>query len=245
MEQRNETRYEVDVHGHRIIVYDLLSSQSVQYLDQDFIDRNPFDLVKDPKVILDIGAHVGMWSFTAAKKWPRAQIYSVEPHQTNIKNFILGLEENRFTNVQLIPVAVGHTGWVDLMLELGNSGSGSSYGRSFRMFGKDWPMLFCRSVCMNLNHIVTLVEKPIDYLKMDIEGAEFDALDRFSYWDQIGAMWLELHPFSLKDDQQSAEQLCKDTVNFVKSRMGNKPVHFVQPDFSMEIQFKEKFVAGQ
>lgn len=242
---KNEKRYEVDVHGHRIIVYDLLSSQSVHYLDQDFIDRNPFELVKDPNVILDIGAHVGMFSFTAAKKWPNAKIYSVEPHQTNIKNFILGLEENRLTNVQLIPAAVGHKGWAELMLELGNSGSGSSYPKAFRMFGEHWPMIHCRSVTMSLNHIVTLVGEHIDYLKMDIEGAEFDALDRFSYWDQVGAMWLELHPFSLVDDQPSAEQLCKDTVAFVQRRMPDKPVHVVYPDFTKEIEFKEKFVAGQ
>jgi FkbM family methyltransferase len=226
-------------------VFDLLSSQSVRMLDEDFIERNPFELVEDPKTILDLGAHVGMFSFAAALKWPKAHVFAVEPHQQNIKNFILGLDMNRdIGNVTLIPVAVGFGDFVDVAMEIGNSGSSSSHPLSFRVFNKDWPMLQSRAMTVRLQDIMRKIGKPIDYLKSDMEGAEFDIFSQLSTpeWAQIRGMWMELHPLSVVKGLDEAKRLFKDYSAFLKDRMGSKPLRIIGPDFSKPIQLEEKVI---
>ena len=239
---RNEQDFLMNVHGQYFTVFDLLSSQSVRMLDEDFIERNPFELVEDPKTILDLGAHVGMFSFTAALKWPKAHVYAVEPHQQNIKNFILGLDMNRdIQNVTLLPVAVGDGAFADVAMEIGNSGSSSSHAGSFRVFQKDWPMIQSRAVCMRLPSIIDRVGH-VDYLKSDMEGAEFEIFASLpkAYWERIGALWMELHPFSLVDTVEGAKKLFDEYSAFLRECMGSKPLRIIGPDFSKPIQTEEE-----
>ena len=61
-------------------------------------------------VIIDIGAHVGIFSIYYALKYPSATIYSYEPVNRNYKNLVKNLEYNKIKNVIPFENAVTNDG---------------------------------------------------------------------------------------------------------------------------------------
>jgi FkbM family methyltransferase len=118
--------------------------------------------------IIDIGGNVGYTSLYWARRLPEARILAFEPHPENVAAFMLHLTQNGIVNrVEILPVAAGVR---EATVTLHNCGSGSSIviqreqgaGNSFNVPMIDW--------------IPRIGSEPIDLLKMDIEGGEYDLL---------------------------------------------------------------------
>jgi FkbM family methyltransferase len=188
-EGKKET-VDVLISGPNQVVTVRLDTSDIKCLEQVFLDEeywNPFSEM--PRVIVDAGANIGMSTLYFASKFPAAQVIAIEPESSNFK--ILQANCGRLKNVTLIhaalwpnseAVAVQDTAvdkWAFIVKKNTGGSVGSESVRSitipdiFRRFG---------------------IEE-IDFLKLDIEGAELDLFSsRTDEWiDRIGTIVIELH----------------------------------------------------
>lgn len=195
-------KYEVSVDGHDLVLYDLESSRTLDFVISEAIKGDEYNLrnvdFKPGDVFLDIGANVGSVSILMAKKYPFLRIYSYEAHPVNYSNLLKNIEENAVTNIKAFNNAVysvdGHT--IGISMNLDNTGATNSF-----VDPKKYPNLYTESVqvpTISLDTIITSNNiKAIKYLKMDCEGAEFEILENSKLFGTIPVenMGLELHIF--------------------------------------------------
>lgn len=121
---------------------------------------------------VDVGANIGVFSLMAASiVGSGGRVIAIEPNPSNCRLIGMGAHENGFTNVEIIPGAVGDepktlvfaslvgsNGIVGDPVLTGPPGPGASLIRA-----------------ETLNHLLAR-EPRVDFIKMDIEGAEHRAL---------------------------------------------------------------------
>jgi len=122
-----------------------------------------------PRIILDVGAHIGLYSLYAATAFHPERIIAVEPEPGNFQLLVRNLQLNNLRNVVAIEAAlVGHTREVSLFQSMSNSGGHSivrESGHSIMVRGLSTHDLF-EAVAVDR----------VDFMKMDCEGAEFEIL---------------------------------------------------------------------
>ncbi len=143
------------------------------HIIHEVIGRKVYDvsMLKNPKVILDIGAHVGTFSLLALKLFPDVTVYSYEPSSVNFKYLKKNIEQNGFSErCKLYNVAVaGAAGERPLFLSRqGDSGHN-------RLLKRDLPQGTEMVKCVTLDSILSQFRE-VDFLKIDIEGSEGEVL---------------------------------------------------------------------
>lgn len=141
----------------------------------------------DVKVIIDAGANIGCASIYFAKKYPNAQIYSLEPQKENFEYLVKNTKQYK----NIIPINMGLWG-TDSMLSVVDNNYGN-YG--FQTIESNNPTQnSLQSITIN-SLIKQFNINQIDILKMDIEGAEknvFEHDENIDY-DRINIICIELH----------------------------------------------------
>jgi FkbM family methyltransferase len=117
------------------------------------------------RVVVDAGAHVGLFSLRAAQH--ASKVIALEAHPINYKILTSNLETNSLNNVQPLREALWSTSGEIEFLEGSHSAGGSILGGEGQRF---------RTPSVTLASIISL-EGDIDLLKLDIEGAEFPVLE--------------------------------------------------------------------
>ncbi|HSW83540.1 MAG TPA: FkbM family methyltransferase [Usitatibacter sp.] len=111
---------------------------------------------KDFRTAVDVGAHVGLWSYFLAQRF--AELHSFEPVADHRECFMANVEA---PTVVLHPYALGeHDGLISISTEKGSSGN------SFISGAGDIPLR--RLDDFNL--------QDVDFIKLDCEGGELPAL---------------------------------------------------------------------
>lgn len=156
--------------------------------------RIPEKYVKNPEVIIDLGAHIGFTSLYFSRKYPNAKIYALEASK---QNFSL-LEQNLkpFPPITLIQKAI-HTQDGFILFD----DSGLSYNTKISDRGDEVEAV---SVHTLLNHYG--IDK-VDLMKIDIEGAEKDILGENNEWlAKTENIIIELHkPYGLENLKNDLE----------------------------------------
>ena len=120
---------------------------------------------KTVPVILDCGANIGLSSIFFKKTYPKAKIISFEPDDFIYKTCQENLNAFGFEDVQLINAAVWKSdGFLNFL-------SDQSLGGMIISNDEDYSGSKVPAIDLN-NYLV----EEIDFLKMDIEGAELDVL---------------------------------------------------------------------
>ncbi len=142
------------------------------------------------QTIVDLGGNIGIATRYLTTKYPQASAVAIEPHAANCIMF----ERNTSVcgdRVRLIRGAVGPEsgkGWV----VSGDSGRLDSLHIDFCGTSEDHPGATPIDV-LSLQEICSGLAQPI-LLKMDIEGAELELLERRSNWERlIQCMMIEFH----------------------------------------------------
>ena len=187
----NFVKFEIQVAPDqpKYYVFDFRGSYTPVFVYQDMQrEPKPMDLAGD-RLVIDLGANVGLWTFRYAKLYPECHFIAYEPYPVNVRHFKMGLAENKFTNVDLAECAVTHDGRdVTLVMDPTNSGSASAYNNHVSdMF----PRQKVHSITLNeaFEHHAS-----VDCLKVDIEGAEFQLFEGFTHWDKLKKVFIEVHP---------------------------------------------------
>ncbi len=130
-------------------------------LDEIFIKKNYlFNTKKKSPYILDCGANIGLGVLYFKKMFPSAVIHAFEPDSSAFDCLVWNVKSNNFTDIYLHKKAV----WTaNEQLEFFSDGSWG--GGVFNKKGATKNIVEAIDINSFLN-------SPIDFLKMDIEGAE-------------------------------------------------------------------------
>jgi len=146
--------------GARIVLRDPFSSDFAGILDIASRDVYGLSAIKDAKRIVDVGANIGVFSVLAARRFPAATVYALEPEEQNFSLLKENIALNGLTNVvPLRKAAAKQHGTARLYL--GAPDSHSLYGSGLHTEVETVPLSDFGD---------------IDFLKIDAEGAERDIL---------------------------------------------------------------------
>jgi FkbM family methyltransferase len=208
-------KFQVQIHPEepQYIIYDFRGSHTPVFVHEDMRRNKAPDLVGD-RLVLDIGANVGMWSFRMAKLYPECHFIAVEPYPINQKHFLMGLKENGLTNVDLMECAVTADGRdVTLIMDPTNSGSASELNNASAMFPSQ--KVHSRTLNEICEHHAS-----IDAMKVDIEGGEFTLFDGFKHWDKLKKLFIEVHPHCAGITEQEKAYAIKSLVGHLRDKIG-------------------------
>ena len=161
--------------------------------------QNPYKLlfeVDDPKIILDLGAHIGSFSIMAAKKYPDAKIYAFEASKENFEYLRKNVDENKMGNIRAFNLSIGSKDAIlEFFINRGNT--------LLNTFVKGLKRNNSKSYRVNCKRLSTVFSElkiiRCDFLKLDIEGMEFSVLkaaENDGVLDKIKAIVTEIQPES-------------------------------------------------
>jgi len=118
---------------------------------------------------IDLGAHICKYSISVANRSPDITVFSVEPCSENYKKLMKNLRVNRLKNIVPLNIAISSVNSNKKLYLEKNKGNGHSlYGD-----GNNFEVVKTTT----LDNLVEKNEiKNVKLIKMDIEGAELDAL---------------------------------------------------------------------
>lgn len=150
--------------------------------------------------IIDVGAHIGVFSIYASVLNPNVKVFAYEPEEENIALLKENLKLNNIQNVVAKGVAVGaKDGSKDFFV------SADSHNHSF--FETENSVKKIKVQVWGFGKILQKAEV-VDFVKMDCEGAEFEILNSLSPEDfaKVKAFYIEYHEYS---PEMKAEDLIK------------------------------------
>ncbi|MEZ5460909.1 FkbM family methyltransferase [Dokdonella sp.] len=152
--------------------------------------------LKSGNTFLDVGANIGYFTMLATHLvGASGKVIAIEPMDKNVQLIYLGIEKNKFNNVEVFPIgASSHNGIVSIVTDPNTSNAlvqSVSSNKSISTFASvrtlDW-------MCQGIDRL--------DFMKMDIEGHEVfawrgaaDTLARFK--PRIAT---EFHPYAMKEN---------------------------------------------
>jgi FkbM family methyltransferase len=149
-----------------------------------------FPLDEDPKVILDIGGHIGDSAIYYALKYPKARIYTVEPIPANFE--ILKKNIAPYPNIRAFNFGLGH-----------ENGSFPVYALDGNPYNTGGYSLISEGGRLDMEARIRRVSEflaensldSVDLIKIDTEGAEYDILTAFPDEALKRVKWIigELH----------------------------------------------------
>ncbi|KUJ52955.1 FkbM family methyltransferase [Chryseobacterium sp. JAH] len=145
-------------------------------------------LKKDPKIIFDLGAHIGITSIYLSLKYPNAKIYSVE---ASVENFeLLKNNTSSFKNIVCMNAAAYfEDGSVNF------SSDELSYNQKISDVGVSTQAVSIESLKQKFDI------QHIDLMKIDIEGGEITLLHKNTSWlSNVDHIIIEIHhPYTSSD----------------------------------------------
>lgn len=163
------------VQGHKMFLDSKDSLRlSIYGIYEEFETKLIKKQIKQGDIVLDIGANIGYYTLIFAKLVGKnGKVYAFEPDPTNFAILKKNVEINGYKNIILINKAVSDkTGKLKLYLCNDNKGSHSIYPCDNRKF--------VEIDSIKLDDFFSNYNGKIDFIKMDIEGAEYSAVKGMS-----------------------------------------------------------------
>ena len=187
--------------GRQVLKLNLKSEADESVFHEIFVDRDYMvvdDVVSEASgIILDIGAHIGLFSMYARGLNDNVKIFAYEPAPENFAAMKSHLKDNKIDGVVAKNVAVtGGDGEAILFL------NEDSHNHSiWNLFGDDkLKQVKVPTVSMSKIFERDLAKQGVEFcdlVKMDCEGAEFEILEAMEegVFKKIGAFYIEYHEY--------------------------------------------------
>lgn len=180
----NKTRFKIRVNSaDKFSIWETWRIKS--YTGRDF-NIQPHDIV------IDLGAHIGAFAVYAAQKAAQGKVYAYEPEPENFKLLKENKSLNDLANLQVFSIAVmGKSGKVKLFVEHDITSINT-------VLENDNPM-YKQAITVPATTLKEIIKDnkivEIDFLKIDVEGAEYDILlnTPHSVFNKIRKISLEYH----------------------------------------------------
>ena len=156
---------------HSRIMLGVLCSQYVK------AEYEKYYILKKGDIVVDAGAHIGTFTVKAAKAvGDKGRVIAIEPSANNIEFLSRNIEANGLQNVSIVPKGIWSTkGTLKLNISRRRTTGHSFYTSS--QFGTEEINEFKEVEVDTLDNIVRQSGVwPVNFIKMDIEGAEIEAI---------------------------------------------------------------------
>lgn len=143
-------------------------------------------------LVLDLGGNIGVFSLLAAQSHERAQVHVYEPAPANVRM----IEVHRLLNGRWSDRIHVHAQAVGGQRRTTEFFYDDHSPQSSGLFGKSGTAY--RVEIQPFADVVCALPGPVTLVKMDIEGAEFEILERTpaEVWQKVEALVVELHDIS-------------------------------------------------
>lgn len=142
--------------------------------------------IRETDTVIDIGAHVGLFTLYASQFCNRGKIFSYEPMKENYKILVDNVKNNNLVNIKTFNLAVSNSQSVKLYINDDESGHS--------MFSKSSNFITVKSISLedifNQNNI-----QECNFLKLDCEGAEYEIIENLptKFFEKIEKIVIEYH----------------------------------------------------
>lgn len=158
----------------------------------------PVDI--SPKTVLDLGANIGLTAAHYKALWPEAHVVAVEMDEECADLILLNAPE---CEVHICAVSgEGDTGFYDSSLWSSNFAFGETGDKQVGS--------------LTLTEI--LDGQPVDFVKMDVEGAEWDVLEHGDWARHVKTLLVELHG-------ERSDTVLRSLALFALERLGFTATH--------------------
>lgn len=159
------------------------SIQLVNGLEEIFIEELYQQQLKEAPYIIDCGANIGLSVIYMKRLYPSAEILAFEPDDTNYSLLEKNIDSFGFSGVILKKEAV----WIEnTTLQFSSEGTMTSKITAGRQADN--------TINVKAVRLKDILVKEVDFLKIDIEGAEYQVLtDIASQLYQVKNLFLEYH----------------------------------------------------
>lgn len=214
----------ISVGGTPLQFFDLTHSFASHYIRRE-LERDSYGIraldFRVGDVVIDIGAHVGMFSIYLATRYPGVQVFAFEPVRENYQNLIKNIKINGVENVTPCNKAITQDGRnIEMVVHQTNTG-----GATANLRKRERPEHFHREIeSITLSEIFSAHK--IDrckLLKIDCEGSEHEILRSTPRLGQVENLCGELHINSHLAQRghsiRSLREYCLDFVPREKTRL--------------------------
>ncbi len=213
----------IDIYNHRFFFHDARCFYDT-YLE--ILNDEIYKFKTDTKhpLIIDCGANMGVSVLFFAKEFPGAKIIAFEPEEDIYNKLEKNISSFGLTNVEPHKKAVWDS---ETMLEFTTDhGMGGSVANTF---SNQSP------VKVQTVRLANYLQQPVDFLKLDIEGAEYTVLkDCEPLLKNVKNLFVEYHSFINK------EQKLEEILNMLK-QAGFR--YHLKQSFSQQRPFVDKVLA--
>lgn len=185
--------HRVELEGLPAPLYLRLRSSDVPTFEQVFEHQEyDFEVVHEPRVIVDAGANIGLASIWFASRFPDATIIAIEPEASNFE--LLKRNVAAWPNVIPLQAALWHRNEEISLLDPGY-GHWGFMTESSQAEGGIQVAVRHTVEALTLDRLMERFDlETIDILKVDIEGAEKEVFSDTSAWiERVEAIIIELH----------------------------------------------------
>ncbi len=143
--------------------------------------------INDTDVIIDIGAHIGLFTLYASQYCKNGIIFCFEPVEENYRVLLYNITQNNLTNVRPFKSAVSKSEST-ITIYRNKDEAGHS------MYGSD-----STSIQVNSKSLKKIIDENsidrCDLIKLDCEGAEYEIIESLplEYFKKISKMIIEYH----------------------------------------------------
>lgn len=175
----------------------------------DIIFRNIYlknlTLEKD-SVIVDIGAHIGIFSILCAKIASNGKIFSFEPEKENFSYLLKNIKLNNLKNVYPFRLAIGNkNGYRNLYVCKEDNLGKHSFYFDFYASKKE------KVRCIDIKNMLKLIGEKIDLLKIDCEGCEYEIFSNLNseFFYKIRNIVVEIHKIAEVENKVDIKTICE------------------------------------
>ncbi len=169
------------IFGFKIDAFDY---EIIRFLFEEIFFRNEYRFISKRKnpIIFDCGANIGFATIFFKWIYPESEIYAFEPDKNTFEILKKNVLQNKLKNVHLYNSAISDkNGEIDFFIDPTCPGSLIMSTKQERM-PKDKITVDCLSLSTFIKN--NNLSK-IDYLKMDIEGSEFEVIQDLNINNQL------------------------------------------------------------
>ncbi len=174
--------------------------------------------------VVDIGAHIGVFVTYAWAKGAN-EIYGYEAEKNNFKKLKNTIKDNNITNVNVYNKAISSTSGTIEMIKFQNSRQNSIFLNKNESSEKE---SYTKVQSVDINTALKDL-KQIDFLKMDVEGAEYDIIESCSKetFSKIKIIVLEYHLFENNRIKNLEKILSENYSTCIKTPTRNKKFGYI------------------